>query len=387
MIRGASHVDRGVDMRLTRGLTVMAGLALLVPFEARAQSAEDCAFLDTRQIIEERQLIPGCLKPVTNRQSLIGISNLIHRLVARELLAADPVVAEPAGLVVADPADALSANDTFMVAPAADVVEPVFQRKWNLWIDGKYSWIDGGNDISDSDGPLINVTAGIDYKITDDFVFGLMFLYENSDLETSDLPPIGIGVGTDGLGGGAYLGITLTDEIVFSALVNATFIDNDYDLIIATASTDSERVQASAGFTGYFYSSDLWRWSPSITVAWSGEWIESYRDSLGAAFADQTVETAVLSLGNQFGKTIALGNSTSIEPWAGAIVEYTFLNRTDTDGAPSIDYDDTVDIRVQAGLNLSLTGNAELALTGEVAGLLIEESDTYAGEATLAIQF
>jgi outer membrane autotransporter protein len=370
-------------MRLRKGVLAGAGLFLLVAPGAHAQAVDDCAFLDVvqrpDQVIEDRQEIPGCLRPIVNRAALIAISNLIHRIVAGELLGDGDTMAEPAGIVMADP----QGNRSITVAPAADVVAPAPRPKWNVWADGKYSWIDGENDISDSDGPLINATAGIDYKITDRFVLGLMGLYENSSLKTSS----SVGTDAEGEGVGAYLGLTLTSNIVFSALVTGTFFNNDYDLIFSKASTDSDRIQASAGFTGYYYPATSWRWSPSVTAAWSGEWLDSYNDSFGNDFAGQKVETALLSVGNQIGKTITFADGTSVEPWAGALVEYTVLNRTETDNAPTINYDETVDIRLQGGFNFNLAPNIQLALTGEVAGLLLDTSNTYAGEANLAIQF
>ena len=374
-------------MRLI-GLLICAGVLFLAA-PAAAQEADDpCESLGERQEIEQPELIPACLNPITNRESLLAISHLVHRVIADELLGNGAGTPEPAGLVMngADEVRVRLARGAITVAPAADVTVSAPQRRWNLWADGKYSWIEGEEDISNSDGPLINFTSGLDYKITDSVVFGLLFSYENSELKTSGILSK-IGTETEGLGGGAYLGVTLTDHIVFSALVNGTFIDNDYDLFFSTASTDSERLQTSGGFTGYYYSSDSWRWSPSLTAAWSGEWIDSYHDSLGNDFGQQKSETAVLSFGNQLGKTFALGDGASVEPWAGAILEYTFLNQTHTDDAEDVDYPETVDLRYQLGLNVNFAENIQLTLTGEAAGFMLDESDTYAGEANLAIQF
>jgi outer membrane autotransporter protein len=375
-------------MRVTRGGIILAGLILFAAPAAEAQTAaDDCSSLTTGAIgASDDQGVSGCLAPITDRASLIAITNTVSRVVAGELLGEREPVAEPAGLILTDPNDVrqrLSGRGTFAVTPAADVTAPVPQRKWNAWADGKYSWINGQDAISNSDGPLINITGGIDYRITDRFVFGLLALYESSNLKT----PETVGTKAEGAGGGAYLGLTVTDHIVFSALVNGTFFDNDYDLLVSTASTDSSRVQASGGFTGYYYPAASLRWSPSVTVAWSGEWLDSYTDSIGDRFENQKVETAILSVGNQLAKTIAFSDGTWVEPWAGAILEYTFLNQTETDELPTFNYSDTVDVRLQAGLNLSLAANVQLAVTGEVAGLLLNASDTYAGEANLAIQF
>ena len=42
---------------------------------------------------------------------------------------------------------------------------------------------------------------------------------------------------------------------------------------------------------------------------------------------------------------------------------------------------------MQAGLTLNLAANMQLTLTGETAGLIVDETDSYAGEANLAVQF
>src|SRR5881396_822344 len=117
--------------------------------------------------------------PIANRESLLDISHLVHRLIAGELLGDGSGMPQPAGLVMngVDDIRARLGGGTFTVALAADAAQPAPQRKWNIWADGKYGWIDGQRDISDSDGPLINITSGIDYKITDRVVFGLLFSY------------------------------------------------------------------------------------------------------------------------------------------------------------------------------------------------------------------
>ena len=72
---------------------------------------------------------------------------------------------------------------------------------WNIWIDGKYSWLDDTVAFSDLDGSLVNGVIGADYKVSDRLVLGLMGTYETSDLEGS-----GATQDTDGWGGGAYHG-------------------------------------------------------------------------------------------------------------------------------------------------------------------------------------
>lgn len=317
--------------------------------------------------------VTGCLKPVINYRSLINVSDTVRRIVAGELAGQGDTAPEPAGLVLGGIA----------VEPAADVaVAPAVQRKWNSWIDGKYSWIDGKSEFDGSEGPLVNALAGIDYRLSDRVVLGLIGVHEDSRLETDGILPIT--QKTEGFGGGAYTGITVTPNIVFSGVALYSDIETRLDLSgFGAGKTESDRLQLSGAFTGYWYFGAT-RLSPSVTLAWSKEWQDEYMNSL---FPAQTFETGVVTGGTVLGRTFALGGATSIEPWAGAFLDYAFLNETDTDGLGTDSFDEQTDLRLQLGLNLNLTGNVQLMLAAETAGLIVDESDNYAGEANLAIQF
>ena len=88
----------------------------------------------------------------------------------------------------------------------------------------------------------------------------------------------------------------------------------------------------------------------------------------------------------QIGDTLRIDDKTTVEPWAGAALDYTFLNRTDTEGFASVD-DPYADLRIQAGLNFNFGSNVQLALIGEAGGLLRDQTDSYSAEANLAFQF
>jgi len=328
--------------------------------------------------------VTGCLKPVINYHSLIAVSDAVRRVVAGQLVQGAIAEPEPAGLVLENPADVaarLAGDGTIKFEPTADIpAAPVVQRKWNSWIDGKYSWIEGKSGLDDSEGPLTNAMVGIDYRLSSSVVLGLLGTYETSRLETGGILPTR--QKTEGFGGGAYVGVTLTPNIVFSGLATYAAIDTDLDLA-STGSTDSDRVQLSGAFTGYWYFGTT-RLSPSVTLAWSKEWQDEYSGGFNPA---QEFETGVLTGGSVLGHTFALTGATSIEPWLGAFVDYTFINETDTDGLGTKSFDEQADLRLQLGLNLNLAANVQLVLTGETSGLIVDESDTYAGEANLAIQF
>ena len=310
-----------------------------------------------------------------NRQSLTNTSSSITHIIM-DRLDIGPNRMEPAGLELTNARDIverLSGNGVIFIAPTADVAAPAPTPNWNIWIDGKYSWLDDTSPLSDLDGSLINGVVGADYKVSDRLVLGLMGTYETSDLEG-----LGVTQDTDGWGGGAYLGLTLTDNLVLSATLLGTDLDTDVN---GTTNFDSTRIQASSGLTGYWYSG-TWRYSPSLTVAWSKEW----QDASGALNA-QTIETGIISPGFQIGNSISIGGASTVEPWLGAQLDWVGINKVVDDVTGTILDDPYTDLRLQGGLNFAFGANAQLALTGEISGLLYEDSDTYTAGANFAFQF
>ncbi|CAN5442129.1 hypothetical protein BH10PSE7_BH10PSE7_07130 [soil metagenome] len=364
---------------------VLAGLAS-APVRAQEIPRNDCDEFGTYRHTGASE-ITSCLRQASNTRSLITVSQAIQRIVGGRLIAG-PALAEPAGLLLesdADIAERLKSSGTIAVDPAADVTAaPLVIRKWNVWGDGKYSRIVADDHETTAEGPLVNLTGGIDYKLTDRVIFGVMGSYENSDLDTSGLFPISLQ--TDGYGGGAYVGITLTSNVVFSGLVTYSAIDTDLDTGFATSDTDSERLQASGGLTGYWYFGQT-RLSPSFTVAWSKEWQDSFTDSGGGFNPDQTFETVVLTGGDVLGHTFSFDGGMSIEPFVGTFIDWTVYNNIKTDGFGDFDQPHFADLRLQTGFNLNIASNVQLAVTGEVSGLLLDDTNTYAGEANLAVQF
>jgi hypothetical protein len=374
-------------MKSRSSYRVFLGLSLLVvpALAGEAQAApEQCQGISGVNEPTNAE-VRGCLKLIIDYHALLAVSEAVRKVVAGRLAGASEDVAESAGLLLDNPEEIaayLAGNGAIKVEPTADIpVAATEQRPWNAWVDGKYSWIKGKSEIDHGKGPLTNVMLGIDYRLSSSVVLGALGTYEDSRLETQGALPLA--QETEGYGGGAYIGVTVTPNIIFSGMATYAAIETELDRS-REGDTDSDRVQLSGAFTGYWYSG-LTRFSPSLTLSWSKEWQDEYSDELTPA---QEFETGILSGGTVIGHTFALTDTTSIEPWAGAFLDYTFINDTDTNG-PFDDnsFGEQEDLRLQLGLNLNLASNVQLALTGETSGLLLDETDTYAGEANLAIQF
>jgi outer membrane autotransporter protein len=372
---------------MRHALVAMAGLGMVV-LSPSAALADGALSPLCSQLAGQREpsltLIMSCHKALVNREWLFAASDDFRDyLLGRTVAGAAP---EPAGLALSEEAarSRLLGSDGIVIVPAADAAAPAAVRRWNFWVDGKYSRIETDAAVTGTEGDQINAIVGLDYKLTDRVVFGVLGTFETSDLETGALPPAR--TETEGYGGGAYVGVTLTDNLVYSGLVNGTFIDTDISFAGIFGSTDSERLSVTNGITGYWYFGTT-RLSPSVTFAWQKEWQDAFVDS-GAGFNPaQTLETGILTFGNVMGHTFALGNGTAVEPWFGANLDWTLINRVEVSGGPVFPTDETLDLRLQAGLNWTLAENIQLGLIGEVSGILLDDTDTYAGEATLAIQF
>jgi outer membrane autotransporter protein len=362
------------------GVALVAGSAV-VP-RSLAQSLPpggsfNCPELSGQTEIPETD-VTACRKPHLNYQSLINTTTTINDVVAGRL-ALRPGPPEPAGLMLSDPDDIagrLSTNGPISIVPTADLAAPAASPLWNVWIDGKYSWQDDTSDVSDLDGPLVNALIGADYKVASNLVLGVLGSFEHSDLEGGGpAPPT---QETKGWGGGAYLGWSITDNIIFQANVLGTALDTEVN---GGLSFDSVRWQTSESITGNYYSG-TWRMTPSFTFAWSKEW----QDGAGGG-NDQTIETIILTPSLQVGNSFSIGGSSTVEPYVGAALDWAVRNRTVDDVSGTLLSDPNVDLRLQAGLNFAIGANAQLSLNGEIAGLLLDDSNTYTGGANFAVQF
>jgi outer membrane autotransporter protein len=264
------------------------------------------------------------------------------------------------------------------------VGSPATSTPWNIWIDGKHSAIDGHDPISGADGRTDNALGGIDYRFSDKAMAGVFVSYEDSHLETGE-GVLEATTETSAPGAGAYMGLTLGESIVLSGTVGYSRIDTDVDEPASDVELDSDRLQTSLSLTGYYYSGEF-RALPYLQAAWTSDWQDDV--PLPGGGFDQRIDTGILSAGSQFGYTIKMGEVTSIEPYIGAQVDWIFEDKVHTEGAGSKEVsEEDWDIHLLGGLNCTLAANVQLSLSADVSGLLLRESDTVTGGATLAIQF
>jgi outer membrane autotransporter protein len=339
-----------------------------------APNPNDCAAYVSTQ--SGTVLFNECGAGQQARFSTIYVPQVVQRAL-KNSFGFGPLLVEPAGLseVIADDTETRLAPSAMVIAPTADAAPTApAANSWNAWVDGRYLYSDYTNAAGDLDGATWSGLAGLDYKLTSKLTVGFLVSGEGSDLEGggTDLTSTTYGIGP-------YLGIVLTDNIVFSANLLGSRMDSEQ--AAGALNFDTDRVQASAALTGYWYK-DTWRFTPGLTVSWSKDWEEEDNGLL----PDRTIEVGIFTPSVQFGNTITLSDKATMEPWIGAALDWTFLNDIHTSGGGT-DSDPSTDVRLQAGLNFGFGANAQLALTGEYSGLLMDDLVSYSGAINLAIQF
>lgn len=356
----------------------MGGLFLAVAgatgASAQLKPIDNCVSALTGRGVPAGTTFNSCLASSLSRNGAIYVPRVIDKALARSF-GFGPLNIEAAGLadIIAEEAGARLLPSAISVVPTADVAI-VPATRWNAWVDGRYLYSDYDVDAGGLDGPTWSGLAGIDYKLDAKVSVGLLVSGENTELDNGATD-----MGSKSLGGGAYVGVVLTDNIVFSANLMGTHIDSDQAGGILEFDTD--RVQASAGLTGYWYT-DTWRFTPGVTLSWSKDW----ENEVNGLVPDRTIAIGLLTPSVQVGNTLRLSDTLTMEPWAGAALDFTFINDTQTDGDGTTS-DATADLRLQAGFNFNFGANAQLALTGEAGGLLLDDLNFYSVEANLALQF
>lgn len=337
-----------------------------------ANAAEDVASFS---VVKGGSLAPIYVTPQamidSTRQIAEGVSGAVNNQLAPDAPSPVALVLQYAAEGLAEPAaDAFTALDgEFASTNQAALL-------WNVWSDATVAFADRNIPIAGYDGALATVSLGLDRKIGDRSVLGVLLNFEASDFDTA-------GPGTydsTGFGIGVYGGTAISDHWVADAMVVWKHFDNDLTGPVGPDGFDSERWQAAANMTGYWYR-DAWRYSPVFGIAWSHE------DQDASTFNPaQTLTTGLASAGLEVGYTTVLDDMRSLEPWVGLTAEWTFHDSGVTVFGPDPDLNE-LDLRLAGGLKAMLAENFSLSLRADVAGLVRSNFLIATIGAQVALQF
>lgn len=272
------------------------------------------------------------------------------------------------------------------VSPVAASAGPL----WGTWADVNYTYLDSDFTGTEFDGHQVGVGAGIDYAVTDRVILGVSLEYENSDTDNSIGPFAPGNLKTDTITVGPYIGISLTDILVFDAAFNYSWTDNDISDTISTGDFNSESWNVSGNLTAYVPVTDALTVSPTVGLSYSRSRDEAYTDNIGFSFPSQVIYSGTLNFGGSISYYVDLGEGRSMEPSLSVEGTWEF----DLFGKPPLDVgfvsnanDGNVDVSISSAVDFVLSDTTSLSLTGSVGGLARDQYIELSGGGQLTVQF
>ena len=280
--------------------------------------------------------------------------------------------------------DAVAKDDIY----AADVIpideDNVFQSPWNVWIKGSWSVYEA-HDNASFDGHMLDVVGGVDYRLSDDLIVGVLGGYGVADFDTLTAGTAG-SFDSDGYHAGVYLGKHLAPNLLLDALVAYTGSDYDNRSGTTTGSFNAHRVTIAAHLKGNI-DWGMVTLQPTIGLMWASEKQDAYTDSAAVVQAARTVTAGRLSIGPKFifqPTTTAFGMT---QFWFATKGEYDFSNQNTSAASNLPDISDVASARVQAGLSVANDNGVSLSLQGDVSGLGSGEFIGYGGTVKVSMPF
>lgn len=295
--------------------------------------------------------------PIVARNSGRAITGAVAKGIATGFGGGGPTAdvglgAESAFLAYAPEAAVTTAFDGFDGPGFLDPAE-----QWSLWLD-----IQGSGLLSGGSGQQLNLTGGIGYRFTDDFIAGIIGGQESFRYSTDR---DGLLSGS-GLSAGGYVAWRFAEHGMLDAALVGTALGYEVTAGTATGQFDASRWLVSSGLTGDFELGENLTVSPSarVTALWESQ--EGWTDSLATPHAAKSFSDGTASGGVTFsGKWLLLEDMTLL-PYFGLFADYRF----DSAGGMTTS---GLEGRVQAGVRLNVSAGAAISIGGELAGLFSEQ--------------
>ncbi len=259
------------------------------------------------------------------------------------------------------------------------------EKLWNAWVDGTYTDIKDSHPVSGYEGPQNSVIVAADYQLSDRVIAGLLYTYNDSDVTNLFQPGSSR---TEIHGVGPYVGVVLTDKLVFDASLIGNRTDNFGRDATDIARYDSDGWIANANLTGYWYFDNL-RVSPGVGISYTSTDDDAYIDTSGTAFSALTTRTGTMTFATTLGYTFDLGDARSVEPFVTLEGEWEFENSsspsTVISSVPVITRE--WNLRTSAGVDVALPRDRYLTFRGYYGGLGQSRFRTYAVNGYFAFRF
>ncbi|MCP4128333.1 MAG: autotransporter outer membrane beta-barrel domain-containing protein, partial [Gammaproteobacteria bacterium] len=189
------------------------------------------------------------------------------------------------------------AKDDIYAADITPADEIGLASPWNVWVKGSWSVYEA-HDSASFDGHMVDVVGGVDYRLADDLIVGVLGGYGMADFDTLTAGTAG-SFDADGFHAGVYLGKRLAPNLLLDALVAYTGSDYDNTSGTTTGSFNAHRVTIAAHLKGNI-DWGMVTLQPTIGLMYASEKQDAYTDSAAVAHSARTVTAGRLSIGPKF---------------------------------------------------------------------------------------
>jgi hypothetical protein len=249
------------------------------------------------------------------------------------------------------------------------------ERVWSVWLDVRGTGWNSTNNppilgitssAADFKGTQINVTGGLGYKVTPDFLIGLVAGYENFKYDSVSLT--GTMKGNGGTIGG-YMAWRIMPTLRWDAALAWSGITYDGVAGTASGSFTGHRWLASTGLTGNY---PVWSFafepSAKIYALWENE--NAFTDSLGTLQSAHNFSAGRVATGGKVVYPWLMADGTKISSYFGLYGDWRFsTNNALPAGQPVVGIGDGWSGRVTGGVAFTAARGASLNFGGEYGGL------------------
>ena len=259
-----------------------------------------------------------------------------------------------------------------------DALSPTTNRVWNAWIKGNWEFYKGAG--SSYDGYALQVMTGVDYRLNDSTVIGVLGGYGHSDFDTLTNGSDGT-FGSDNFTTGPYIGVKLSENLQLDAMLAYTFSRYDSTSGTVSGSFDGHRISSAIQLQGVWNMGKFFV-KPGIRFVYALEQQDSYTDSASVVHGKSTVRAGRLSAGPKIGYRYKTASGGSINPWSGINAEYDF-SKNGGSSSP----DNALSARISAGIDAATRGGVSFQVKGDVSGLGGGVYRGYGGTARIRVPF
>ena len=247
-----------------------------------------------------------------------------------------------------------------------------FMKEWLVWADIRNTGWLTSPEHADTKGTQLNTLAGITYRMTQDFLVGLVGGVETFNYTSQSLNARLYGTGASV---GAYAGWRLRSGIRVEASLSHASIDYNASAGSANASFPAARWLFTAGITGTEKMRGF-ELEPSLRVYYLAETEKGYTDSLGTAQTDRSFSTGRFSAGVKAAYPLPSNDGTKVAPYVGLYADY-YFTRDDATASASPAAIAGINnemlkgwsARVASGIGVNTLGGISASLGGEFGGI------------------